>query len=363
MLRGFVRGWIRLALWFRFRDIQIVYHSSLPTSQAAILAGNHQNGILDSMTLAALSPKTPFTLSRGSLFQNPLARKILESLRMLPIYRFRDGFGGMRKNQEMFAQFVDVLKTDGWLLMFPEGSHFITYTLRPLQKGAARIAFATQDALGWATEVPIIPVGLQYESHRTFGSRLLIQYGRPMSTLEFKDLHARDPKSSERALTARLFDEIRRLIVVFPADTGRYEEALDSWNRTRGQYRDLMEQFRADKKRFEDPLSAVDGPGFRGGQEVRPWGKVVGYALSLPGLLLHLPVLLFIFAWEKLFVDDLHLRPAARFAGGMVLFPLWYLTVLGLSLAQSGSLASTFFLLLLLPFSLWLWSRNWHRTR
>jgi hypothetical protein len=41
--------------------------------ECAILAGSHQNAILDSMTLAACSPKVPFTLSRGALFQGRLA--------------------------------------------------------------------------------------------------------------------------------------------------------------------------------------------------------------------------------------------------------------------------------------------------
>ena len=72
MVRAIVRRWIRAGLWFRFRKVTLVFHAPIPLDEAAILAGSHQNAILDSMTLAACSPKVPYTLSRGPSFRaNP----------------------------------------------------------------------------------------------------------------------------------------------------------------------------------------------------------------------------------------------------------------------------------------------------
>ncbi len=359
LLRWIMRGWIRAALWFRFRQISLVFHAAVPMDRGAILAGNHQNAILDSMTLAACSPKVPYTLSRASLFDNGLARWFLESLRMLPIYRFRDGFGKMRKNPEIFAQCVDVLRNQGWLLMFPEGSHRVRYTLRPFQKGIARIAFASQVAEDWVREIPIIPVGLQYESHTTFGSRLLIQFGLPVSSLAYRDLHSRNPKEAERALTAELFDEMKCLLVLPPPDEEGYESAVRRWSLNKGRFPDLMEQFRADQEMVSGEVGPPVGPD----PNKTPWRKLAGYALSLPGLVLHLPVVLVTLAWEKAFVWDVHLSPAARFAAGMCLVPLWWLGALGLLLAQAPSQPWELFLLVLMPLSLWLWSCCWHWTR
>ena len=59
VLRGIMKGWIRAALWFRFRQVSIVFHAPLPMDGGAILAGNHQNAILDSVTRAACSPEVP----------------------------------------------------------------------------------------------------------------------------------------------------------------------------------------------------------------------------------------------------------------------------------------------------------------
>jgi 1-acyl-sn-glycerol-3-phosphate acyltransferase len=397
ILRWIMATWVKVALWFRFRRISFVFHTPIATDGPAIIAGNHQNGILDTMILAARSPRGPYTLSRGSLFKVPAADWFLRSLRFLPVFRFRDGFGQMRRNAEMFHQFVEVLEKNGWLLIFPEGSHFRRFTLRPLQKGLARIAFAAQEAWGWRREIPILPVGLQYESHTAFGSRLLIQFGPPLSSLAYRDLHSRSAKEAERALTAELFEAMKRLILLPPEEDEAYREALRRWEENRNRFRDLEEQFRADRELLsqiragpeqgtpplEDTLPGPDGrenggrvwaaaSGGEGRSESIPptrrgtcrmWRKLAGYGLSLPGLLLHLLPLLGIIAWEKAFVRDWHLAPAVRFTVGMFLIPVWYVLALALWHRHTGSLLSGLLLLAPMPFFLWLWSRCWHWTR
>jgi len=359
LVRWIMKRWIRAAVWFRFRKVSLVFHSPLPMDGGAILAGNHQNAILDSLTLASSSPRTPFTLSRASLFNNRAAAAFLGALRMIPIYRFRDGFGKMRKNAEVFAQFVEVLGNDEWLLMFPEGNHELRYTMRTFQKGIARIAFAAQVAQDWEGEIPIIPVGLQYESHSTFGSRLLIQFGPPISTVAFQAVHSRNPKEAERALTQKVFDEIKHLLVLPPPDEEGYERAVRRLELNKGRFPDLMEQFRADQKTLSGEVDPPPGPHPRRNR----WRKMAGYVLSLPGLVLHLPAILLVLALEKAFMRDAHLIPAARFTAGGLFVPPWYLLALCISHLLTQSLALDLLLLGLMPMSLWLWSRTWYWTR
>ena len=354
-----MKGWIRTALWFRFRQISLVFHAPPPMDGAAILAGNHQNAILDSMTLASSSPRIPYTLSRASLFDNRLWAAYLRALRMIPIYRFRDGFGGMRKNAEVFEKFVKILDDDEWLLIFPEGNHELRYTLRRLQKGVARIVFAAQDAEGWKREIPIIPIGLQYESHTRFGSRLLIQFGPPVSTLAFKDLFFQNPKEAERALTQRVFDDLKRLLILPPPDEEGYDRAVQRWNLNRGRFPDLLEQFRSDGEVVSGRAEPPAGEALKKSW----WQKLAGYVLSVPGFVFHLPVILLTLTLEKVFIKDTYLVPAARFAAGVLFVPLWYLGALGLWLIWVRSFPMDLFLLALMPCSLWLWSRTWHWTQ
>jgi len=359
LVRWIMKRWIRAALWFRFRKVSLVFHSPLPMDGGAILAGNHQNAILDSMTLASSSPRIPFTLSRASLFNNRPAAAFLGALRMIPIYRFRDGFGKMRKNAEVFAQFVDVLMNDEWLLVFPEGNHELRYTMRTFQKGIARIAFAAQVAQDWEGEIPIFPVGLQYESHSTFGSRLLIQFGPPISTVGFHDLHSQNPKEAERALTLKVFEAIKHLLILPPPDEEEYERAVRRLELNKGRFPDLMKQFRADQKILSEEVDPPSEPDPKRNR----WRKLAGYVLSVPGLVLHLPAILLVLALEKIFIGDAHLIPAARFAAGGLFVPPWYLVALCVWYPLTQSLALALLLLGLMPMSLWLWSRTWYWTR
>ena len=358
MLRAILVTWVRAALWFRYRQITLVFRVPLSTDRPAILAGNHQNSLLDTLTLATRSPRGPHILSRGSLFDTKLARRILVSLRAIPIYRFRDGFGKMRQNPEMFGQFGEVLQKNGWLLIFPEGGHHLRYCLRPFQKGVARIAFAAQEAEGWKREIPVVPVGLQYDDPTAFGSRLLIQYGAPVSTLEFRDLHSRNGKEAERALVARLRREIEDLLSLPPQEEGAYQEVLERWARNRGRFRNLVEQLESDR-------AILEGVGMEppaAGRRVLS-RKLAGYALSLPALILHLPVALVLWAWETAFFKDPDLAPAARFVVALFLVPAWYLVALGLGAGLAPSLVAALVVVTSMPLSLWLRSRTWHWTR
>jgi 1-acyl-sn-glycerol-3-phosphate acyltransferase len=377
------------ALWFRFRKKQLVFHAPPPLHRGAILAANHQNAVLDSITLAACSPRIPFTLSRASLFDNRILRYLLNAVRNIPIYRFRDGFGKMRRNPQALAQFADILRDGEWLAIYPEGSHLIRHTLRPLQKGVARIAFAAQEAQGWEREIPIVPVGFQYEHHTGFGARVLLQFGPPISSLAFREAHADNPKKAERELTDEVFEGIEPLLILPPQDDEGYRAAVARMEANRDRFPDLMDQFRSDR---EVVAEAMGGPGGRPSEVAVPEGggeacpnpnargragvnggggpprrggglrKFLGYALSLPGQVLHLPASLVTMAVVSASTKDPHLAPSARFLTAMFLVPLWYLGVLAFLHLRFQSIRLDLLALVMLPGSLWLWSRCWHWT-
>ncbi len=376
-LRWILKKWILAALWFRFRKRQMVFHAPPPRGRGAILAANHQNAVLDSITLAACSPQTPFTLSRASLFDNRILRYLLNTVQNIPIYRFRDGFGKMRRNPGVFRHFTEILGDGGWLAIYPEGSHLIKHTLRPLQKGVARIAFAAQEAQGWRQEIPIIPVGFQYEDHTAFGSRLLVQFGPPISSLAFNEAYAEDPRRAERELTGQVFEGIKALLVIPPQDEEGYRAAVERLEANRNRFSDLMNQFRSDQ---EVVVAAVDresgetgegqeravgreGLSMKTARRTRGVRKLLGHALSLPGQILHLPASLLTACIVAASTKDPHLAPSARFLTAVFLFPAWYLIALFLIHSPFHSIRWDLILLFLFPTSLWLWSRCWHWTR
>jgi hypothetical protein len=304
-----------------------------------------------------------------------MLRVLLPSLQMIPIFRFRDGFRKMRRNPEAFRHFAEVLGENGWIAIYPEGSHLIKHTLRPLQKGVARIVFAAQEAEGWKREIPVIPVGLQYEDHTALGARLLIQFGPPISSLDFRAAHAENPKRAERELTEEVFEGMKPLLILPPQDDAAYQAAVEMMEENRNRFPDLMDQFRSDQELVAgvagEAAEAVVSAGERAspgnvpaglGQPWQGLRRFLGHALSLPGRILHLPASLVTMAIVAFSTKDPDLAPSARFLVAMFLFPLWYLGVLIFLHLQFQSLALNLFALLILPGSLWLWSRCWHWT-
>ena len=66
----------------------------------------------------------------------PIAN-FFRGLKMIPVFRFRDGLANVKKNAGAFEQTRALLKSKKSILIFPEGNHQASYYLRPLQKGIA----------------------------------------------------------------------------------------------------------------------------------------------------------------------------------------------------------------------------------
>ncbi len=67
-----------------------------------------------------------------------MVARMLDFIRMIPIYRFRDGLAAMKNNQETFNKGFEVLGNGGSIVMFPEGNHSLERRVRPLTKGLCK---------------------------------------------------------------------------------------------------------------------------------------------------------------------------------------------------------------------------------
>ena len=79
-----------------FSRIKIVGKENIPANGAIVFGSNHCNTLMDAMVLLATSRQKKVFIARGDIFQNPKTAKILKWLRILPIYRIRDGIGAVR---------------------------------------------------------------------------------------------------------------------------------------------------------------------------------------------------------------------------------------------------------------------------
>ena len=78
-----------------FRKFQVIGRENIPEG-ACLYGSNHCNTLMDAMVILANTHEKKVFIARADIFQNPRTAKILRWLRILPIYRIRDGIGAVR---------------------------------------------------------------------------------------------------------------------------------------------------------------------------------------------------------------------------------------------------------------------------
>ena len=129
-------------------------------------------------------------------------------IRLIPIYRVRDGINSVKRNREVFETCGNLLYSGRSILIFPEGNHDNKYMLRNLQKGTARIAFNSLQMTNNSLDLKIVPTGIQYEDYEETGSCVLVTFGTPIRVSDYYDDHKSNPQSTIRLLTERISEHV-----------------------------------------------------------------------------------------------------------------------------------------------------------
>lgn len=208
-------SWVRIALRLYYKKIYVEGKENIPKGTPIILVANHQNALIDPLLLATHIRLNPYFLTRASVFKKPFVAKLLNFIRMLPVYRVRDGFSSIQKNEQTFDQTFEVLKKNGTVIIFAEGSHSLQRFIRPLSKGFTRMAFGLKDRYPELTPV-ILPVGINFSAHRRSGSIVRIILGKPVPV----DM----PTSKSGLLTKAVQKSLKELMVEIPSEG--YDEHL-----------------------------------------------------------------------------------------------------------------------------------------
>ncbi len=169
----FLKIWLRLALQFYIRRIAI--DKSHGGVGPRILACNHPNSFFDALVIAAYHTDNIYYLARGDAFKKPAIGKLLTRLHLIPIYRLEEGKENLAGNERSFAMCLDVLKSGGIVLIFPEGLSRHEWKVRPLRKGAARLAFMAWKQLQ-ITDMQVQPVGLTYHSFVSVPKNVVMKF-------------------------------------------------------------------------------------------------------------------------------------------------------------------------------------------
>jgi 1-acyl-sn-glycerol-3-phosphate acyltransferase len=208
-----------------YRKVIILGRENINPEHHLIFAPNHQNALMDALAVLFTQEGQLIFLARADIFKKRIIAAILYFLKILPVYRIRDGFSSLKGNDEIFTKTLDVLKSKKGLVILPEGDHLGFRRLRQLKKGICRVAFQSDEATGFNLKIKIIPVGLEYSNYSRFRQVLTVVYGKPVEVSEFFDLYKESPEKALNELRTKLSNEMKNNMVHIESE--KDYEAID----------------------------------------------------------------------------------------------------------------------------------------
>ncbi len=212
MIYLFIKWVTRIAIRVFFRKIYFYNKDIIKPGIPTILAINHPTAFIDPIFVAThITPKT-YTMLRGDLFNSPFKIWLLDQIGTIPIFRFRNGFEGMRQNQDTFERCYDLLNKNACISILSEGNMKHEKRLRPIQKGTAKMALGVYEK--YQNEaVQIIPVGVNYSDSNQMRSVLMANVGEPILIKDYLDAYRENPRKAILQITREIERQLKERVI------------------------------------------------------------------------------------------------------------------------------------------------------
>ncbi len=369
---GFLQAFIRFyhnRFWYK--QIEIRGFDTLPEDTPVIFAPNHQNALMDATAFVFSTTKQVVFLARADIFNSKITYKIFTFMRILPIYRMRDGASSLGKNEEIFKKSVKILENKHPLGLFPEAQHWGYRKLKHIKKGVPRIAFLAEEQHDFKLNTVVLPVGIYYDEYYGFRKKLFVNFGKPIKVADFEDVYKSNENQGYLELRKAMEEGMKDVMMHIQTDE-YYQDVehirtITSYSATKQRGANplkLVDLFDTDKKTIAkaDALIINDLPKFielketadkylsllfkmKIGQWLIPEGGIkpvnlvlqfIVAILMLPivliGLASHLPIKLLIDGLVYKMVKDPQFVRSFKFGLGFFLLPVgYYLSLLALS--------------------------------
>lgn len=196
-----------------YRKIIIMGTENINPDDHLIFASNHQNALMDALAVLYTHKGQPVFLARADIFRKRIIASFLYFLKILPVYRIRDGFSALKANDDTFLKTIDVLRNKNGLVILPEGDHAGYRRLRQLKKGICRVAFQADEATGFTLKIKIVPVGIEFSNYSRFRQVLTVIYGKPLEVSEYHQLYREAPEKALNELRNKISAELKKVMV------------------------------------------------------------------------------------------------------------------------------------------------------
>lgn len=305
-----IKFWIKSSLHLYYRKININGLENVPKDKPVLFLPNHQNALLDPLLIAVDCNRKPYFLTRSDVFKSSMLNRLFNLVRMIPIYRIRDGRDSLKNNEAVFQRCSQLLNNDQSLLMFPEANHNLQRRVRPLSKGFTRILFKTLET-NPTLDIRLVPVGLNYLSGQDFPDQVSIYYGKDIAVQDL--LFDEDQRTSVERIKGAVSEALQKLTAHIPEKD--YDEHIKILDSAGADYLDPVHinSFLKDPKNFEKKENTIKAK------------KMPGKLLAILFVLLNLPIILGWKLWLKPKVWEPEFTATLRFSLSLLAFPIYYL--------------------------------------
>ena len=216
--------WVNPIIKLSLRRLTVKGKENLPKDGAIIIGSNHTSALLDPLVILRTMNRATVFMTRADIFRKPFLQKVFTFLKMLPIFRIRDGYAAVKQNEEIIAKCGDVLQHGYPLALFPEATHRPKHSLLPLSKGIFHIALDANKRFGHERPVYIVPMGLEYGRYFRYRSTVVATYGKAINVTEFVRQHENEVTPAK--LLAMLREELAKRmseLIAYVPDTEDYD--------------------------------------------------------------------------------------------------------------------------------------------
>lgn len=228
MLYQILKPIVAVAIRVFYKRIEIENRERLNEHIPTLIIANHSNSFMDALVVGIFSERKIFSLARGDAFKKKFVARILDNMRIIPIFRKEEGKQELAKNEATFERCVKLLEAKEVVTIYPESVSVTEKRLRKLRKGAARIALRAEEENNFELNLHVLPIGINYSNAKNFRSDVYVNVGEPIQLKELKELYKSDAAKAIIVLTQKMETALKKVMVNVPVGMDEvYENAVD----------------------------------------------------------------------------------------------------------------------------------------
>ena len=303
---NFIKNYLKLYGYIYFRDIKVYGKKNIPENGGLLFSPNHQSAFIDPLLVASYNSGKVLSLTRSDVFGGPL-QWFLDALEMLPVYRLRNGYHNLKKNEEIFKKCYKILGEGGKIQMFSEGGLHVEYYLQKISKGSSRLVYNAQKNYP-KQDIYIIPVGINYGHHEKPRCSLQLVFGNAIKVKDYLNENNLDSENINNIKESLQIEMENCLWLPNKEDDYDLKKNLINKTTTKMSFSKIKNLLKENDKNYNEL------------NKLNPIKNSIIQILTIPNII---PILIS----RKIInlLNDKDFTGSMKYACGAVIFPLWWI--------------------------------------